>query len=277
MKTKMSLYGRHFYARLPARFFLPAVPRLSLSPSRYRAARASSSSMITALGFDADDTLWHNERIFSASHARLAALLKRYHDPAQIEPALNATERRNLPRYGYGIKSYALSAIETAIELSHGTLPAAEIRAIIALAHEMLDHPVEMLPAVPETIAQLAGTLPLIVITKGDLRDQHRKFTLSRLADHFAAFEVVTEKDPATYAAVLARHRLDPAGFLMVGNSIKSDILPVLAIGGHAAHVPYEIIWELDRTDEIPSGPRFHSLKTLAELPALLARLRDSP
>ncbi len=233
--------------------------------------------MITALGFDADDTLWHNERIFSASHARLAALLKRYHDPAQIEPALNATERRNLPRYGYGIKSYALSAIETAIELSQGTIPAAEIRAIIALAHEMLDHPVEMLPAVPETIAQLAGTLPLIVITKGDLRDQHRKLTLSRLADHFAALEVLTEKDPATYAAVLARHRLDPAGFLMVGNSIKSDILPVLAIGGHAAHVPYEIIWELDRTDEIPSGPRFHPLTTIAELPNLLARLRDSP
>ncbi len=232
--------------------------------------------MITTLGFDADDTLWHNERIFAAAHRKLSTLLSRYHDPALLEDTLNQTERRNLARYGYGIKSYTLSAIETAIDLSQGSLPAEEVRAIIALAHDMLDHPVEILPAVPETVATLATDFPMIVITKGDLRDQSRKFTLSRLAEHFADLEVVTEKDPATYERVLRRHRIAPENFLMIGNSIKSDILPVLAIGGHAAHIPYELTWELDRTDEIPNGPRFHELKTMAELPALLSRLRDS-
>lgn len=229
--------------------------------------------MITTLGFDADDTLWHNENIFSTAHHRLAALLTRYHDAPGIEDALNATERRNLARYGYGIKSYTLSAIETAIELSGGSIPAEEIRAIIALAHEMLDHPVEMLPAVPETIATLARDYPMIVITKGDLRDQSRKFQLSALAPHFIDLEVVSEKDPATYQRVLRRHGIAPENFLMVGNSVKSDILPVLAIGGHGAHVPYHLQWELDRTDEIPAGPRFHALDSMADLPALLNRL----
>ncbi len=233
--------------------------------------------MIETLGFDADDTLWHNETLFVATHAKLCTLLSHYHEAAQVDATLNATERRNLARYGYGIKSFTLSAIETAIELSDGRVSAAEIREIIALAHAMLDHPVETLVGVPETVAALAATgrYRMLVITKGDLRDQTRKVGLSQLDPHFAEIEVVTEKDPATYRRVLARHGVDPAAFLMVGNSIKSDILPVLDLGGHAAHVPYPHTWELDRADREPAGPRFHQLETIADLPSLLDTLNS--
>jgi len=231
--------------------------------------------MITTIGFDADDTLWHNETIFAATHGRLCELLSHYHDAAQVDATLNATEHRNLARYGYGIKSFTLSAIETAIELSAGQISADEIRGIIELAHEMLDHPVEMLEGVPETVATLAahGAYRLLVITKGDLHDQSRKYALSALDPHFADFEVVTEKDPATYRRLLARHRIAPDEFLMVGNSIKSDILPVLDVGAHAAHVPYHLTWVLDRTERVPEGPRFHPLRSMGDLPDLLAQL----
>ncbi len=231
--------------------------------------------MIQTIGFDADDTLWHNETLFVATHARLCELLSHYHEPAQVDDTLNATERRNLARYGYGIKSFTLSAIETAIELSHGQVSATEITEIIALAHHMLDHPVEILDGVPETVAAIAATgrYRMLIITKGDLRDQSRKFSLSRLDPHFTDLEVVTEKDPATYARILRRHDVDPAHFLMVGNSIKSDILPVLDLGAHAAHVPYPHTWILDRADREPAGPRFHQLATIADLPPLLERL----
>jgi putative hydrolase of the HAD superfamily len=229
--------------------------------------------MIKTIGFDADDTLWHNETVFVATHARLCELLSGYHDAEKVDDVLNTTERRNLARYGYGIKSFALSAIETAIELSDAQISAEEIRRIIALAHDMLDHPVDILDGVPETVAALAGDYHLIVITKGDLRDQSRKYQLSALDPHFAELEVVTEKDPATYDRILQRHRIDPAEFLMVGNSIKSDILPVLDIGGHAAHVPYQHTWVLDQTDREPNGPRYHPLNGIAELPDLLRKL----
>lgn len=229
--------------------------------------------MIKAIGFDADDTLWHNETIFVATHARLCELLSVYHDADKVDDTLNTTERRNLERYGYGIKSFTLSAIETAIELSDNQVSAEEIRRIIALAHDMLDHPVELLEGAPETVAALAGEYHLLVITKGDLRDQSRKYDLSKLDPHFADLEVVTEKDPATYERLLRRHRIVPAEFLMVGNSIKSDILPVLDIGGHAAHVPYQHNWVLDQTDREPEGARFHPLESIGELPALLQRL----
>ena len=231
--------------------------------------------MIKTIGFDADDTLWHNETLFVATHGRLCELLSRYHDAAKVDDSLNNTERRNLSRYGYGIKSFTLSAIETAIELSGGNIPASEISEIIALAHHMLDHPVEILDGVPETVAQIAATerYRMLIITKGDLRDQSRKFSLSQLDPHFTDLEVVTEKDPATYARILQRHRIDPAEFLMVGNSIKSDILPVLDLGAHAAHVPYPHTWVLDRADRDPSGPLFHQLESIIGLPTLLESL----
>lgn len=229
--------------------------------------------MVTTIGFDADDTLWHNESIFASTHERLRTLLAGYHDAATVERTLYATELRNLELYGYGIKSFALSAIETAVELSGGQLRADEVMAIIRLTQNMLDHPVEILPQVASTVATLAARHRLLVITKGDLRDQERKIEKSGLAGHFAAIEIVSEKNRLTYERVLRRHQVDPDEFLMVGNSLRSDVLPVLDLGGAAAFVPYPITWRHERVDTIPEHPRFHPLNSIAELPDLVARL----
>jgi putative hydrolase of the HAD superfamily len=225
---------------------------------------------IRVIGLDADDTLWHNETIFERVHERYRELLAQYHDATTVDQALLATERRNLERYGYGIKGFMLSSIETAIELTHGQISAQEIRTIIELGHEMLEHPVELLDGVEETIAALAPTHELLLITKGDLRDQQRKLAKSGLAPHFRGVEIVTEKDEATYAAILQRHGVQPAEFLMVGNSLKSDILPVLSLGGAGAHIPYHLLWPLEHA-AAPNAPgRFFQLESFRGLPALL-------
>jgi putative hydrolase of the HAD superfamily len=226
---------------------------------------------IRVIGLDADDTLWHNEVIFERVHERYRALLSQYHDAATVDRTLLETERRNLELYGYGVKGFTLSSIETAIELSGGRIGSGEILTLLELGREMLAHPVELLDGVRETVATLAQSHELILITKGDLRDQQRKLAKSGLAAHFARIEIVSEKEPSTYDAILRRHKVAPAEFLMVGNSLKSDVLPVLEIGASAAHVPYHLHWALDRIDEIPQAPgRFFELKRLAELPALL-------
>jgi putative hydrolase of the HAD superfamily len=232
--------------------------------------------MITTIGFDADDTLWHNESIFEATHEKYRALLARWHDAATVDRRLFATEMRNLELYGYGIKAHALSCIETAIELSGGDIRAAEIREIIAFAKEMLDHPVELLAGAAETVPQLAQTYQLLLITKGDLRDQERKLAKSGLARHFRHTEIVTEKDAATYTRVLRQCDIPPAQFLMVGNSLKSDILPALDLGAYAALVPYPLLWEAENAiTPLPAAAadRFFRLQTLRELPDLVARL----
>ena len=227
---------------------------------------------IRVIGLDADDTLWHNETIFERVHERYRALLSMHHDAATVDRTLLATELRNLELYGYGVKGFTLSAIETAIELTHGKISAEEIRTLIELGQEMLNHPVELLENVAETIAHLASSHRLLVITKGDLRDQQRKLNKSGLSAHFKAVEIVSEKDAMTYATILQRHQVEPAEFMMVGNSLKSDILPVLEIGAAALHVPYQLTWMLERTDEVPAAPgRFFQLTSLRELPALLS------
>ena len=229
--------------------------------------------MITAIGFDADDTLWHSETIFEDYHRRFQARLARYHDPKTVEQALYATEMRNLDLFGYGVKSFALSAIETAIDITGGSIPAEELRALIQGAKEMLAHPVELLEGAGETVAALATDYRLIVITKGDLRHQERKFQRSGLAAHVPYCDVVSEKDNATYARILARHGIAPENFLMVGNSLRSDILPVLELGGHGVHIPYPLIWAHEKVPAPTDCPRFHELANLRELPPLLARL----
>lgn len=237
---------------------------------------ASASPLV--LGFDADDTLWHNETLFAAAHARFHALLAARHDPVTVERALYATEVRNLPLYGYGAKGFTLSAIETAIELTDGEIAAGELRELISLGRDILAHPVELLATVPEVLTSLATTgRRMILVTKGDLHHQERKIAASGLAGHFLACEVVSEKDEATYARVLARHGVAADRFLMVGNSLKSDIAPVLALGGLAAHVPYPLTWEHEKLAVPPSAPgRFFTLASLGELPALLARLENT-
>lgn len=228
---------------------------------------------LRVIAFDADDTLWHNEVIFERVHARYRELLARYHDAATVDRTLFATEMRNLALYGYGVKGFTLSAIETAIELTGGAISAEEIRTLIHLGRDMLDHPVELLAGVDPTLALLAGRYELWVITKGDLRDQQRKLEKSGLGGRFRAVEIVAEKDDATYAAILRQRGTAPEEFLMVGNSLKSDILPVLALGAAAVHVPYHLTWAHERTAEQPAAPgRFFQIGRLDELPGLLPR-----
>lgn len=228
-----------------------------------------------ALGFDADDTLWHNETLFAAAHAKFHALLATHHDPQTVERALYATELRNLPLYGYGAKGFTLSAIETAITLTEGRVSSKELHELVALGRDILAHPVELLETVPDTLAELAAAgHRMLLITKGDLLHQERKIVESGLALHFLATEVVSEKDDVTYRRVLARYDIAPENFLMVGNSLKSDIAPVLRIGGLAAHVPYHLTWEHELLATPPEAPgRFFTLQTLRELPALVAKL----
>ncbi len=231
---------------------------------------AAFSAPLT-LGFDADDTLWHNEVIFEKVHERYRALLARYHDAATVDRTLFATELRNLQLYGYGVKGFTLSAIETAIQLTAGKISADEIQQLISLGRDMLEHPVDVLDGVAETLAALSGHHRLLVITKGDLRDQERKLARSGLAAHFQHVEILSEKDEGSYAALFRRHAIDPARFLMVGNSLKSDILPVLALGGAGAHIPYHITWAAERVETPPqASSRFFQLKTVRELSAIL-------
>ncbi len=230
------------------------------------------SSRDLTLGFDADDTLWHNETIFEKVHERYRELLAHYHDAATVDRTLFATEMRNLQLYGYGVKGFTLSAIETAIQLTAGKISAAEIQQLISLGRDMLEHPVDILDGVTETLTALSSQHRLLVITKGDLRDQERKLTRSGLAAHFQHVEILSEKDEGSYAALFRRHAIDPKRFLMVGNSLKSDILPVLALGGAGAHVPYHITWAAERVETPPQASnRFFQLKTVRDLPTALA------
>lgn len=225
------------------------------------------------IGFDADDTLWHNETIFERVHERYRELLARYHDAETVDRTLFATEMRNLELYGYGVKGFMLSAIETAIELTDKKLSAEEVRTLIQLGQEMLQHPVELLEGVADVLAAVARDHELLLITKGDLRDQERKLAKSGLAAHFRGVEILSEKNEGTYHAALRRHGILPAEFLMVGNSLKSDILPVLKLGAAAAHVPYPLTWQHERTLELPNAPgRFFELGHLRELLPLLTR-----
>jgi putative hydrolase of the HAD superfamily len=209
--------------------------------------------MIEVIAFDADDTLWHNEVYYARTEAAFARLLAPYGQEEGAADALLQTERANVPNYyGYGIKGFALSMIETAIRVTAGQIQAQEIQTIIDLAKAMLDAPVELLDGVADVIPDMAGRCTLWLITKGDLRDQQIKLTRSGLAEHFAAIEIVPEKSVETYRDLLARHGVAPQKFLMVGNSLRSDILPVLELGGHAVHIPYHITWA---HEQVPVAP----------------------
>lgn len=233
---------------------------------------------VTTIGFDADDTLWHNESIFEEAHRRYCGLLSRWHDAATVEKTLFATEMRNLELFGYGVKSHAISSIETAIALTEGAISADEIRAIVDLAKGMLRHPVELLPGAAEVVPLLAKTHRLLLITKGDLRDQERKLRKSGLEEHFKHVEILSDKNASIYGRVLSRHGIDPAEFLMIGNSLKSDILPVLDLGARAVYVPYRITWQHERAEppeEAHLAERFFQIEKLSELPGLVAGMSD--
>ncbi len=225
---------------------------------------------ITTLGLDADDTLWHNETIFRLTQGRFRALMADVAEPGLLDERLAAVERRNLALYGYGVKGFTLSLIETAMELTGGQPSGRIISDILAAGREMLAHPVEPLPGVETALAELSQSYRLVLITKGDLLHQEQKLAASGLGELFAAVEIVSEKDASTYERVFTRHGTGPTQAAMAGNSIRSDILPALDAGAYAAHIPYPLTWAHEMA-EAPSGePRFAELATIEDLPGWL-------
>jgi putative hydrolase of the HAD superfamily len=234
---------------------------------------SAASTSLTTIGFDADDTLWRHEHYYQLTEARFAALLSEYAAPEAISETLLAAEKRNLAFYGYGIKGFTLSMIETALELTAGRADGHVIAAILAAGREMLRHPVETLPGVRETLSGLAGDYGLILITKGDLFDQERKLAESGLGELFAAVEIVSEKTASTYERIFARHGDGPQRAMMVGNSLKSDIVPAIAAGSWGVHVPHELNWALDRAEAPVAAARFRRVARIGELPGLLGEI----
>lgn len=226
------------------------------------------------IGFDADDTLWHNETLFALTQEKFRALLAPYSDAERIDQQLYATESRNLAHFGYGIKGFTLSMVETAVELTDGRIGGHEIGQIVEWGRMMLSSPVELLPGVEEVVAQLGEAYPLLLITKGDLFDQESKLARSGLGGYFRHVEIVREKDAEVYRSILDKYGVAPHQFLMVGNSVRSDILPVLNIGGKAVHVPYAITWQHEHAT-LPAHEvdGYYHLEALNGLPGLVAQL----
>ncbi|WID95709.1 HAD hydrolase-like protein [Bosea vestrisii] len=227
---------------------------------------------LTTIGFDADDTLWQNEQFFRLTEDRFVALLGEHGEAAEISGKLLEAEKRNLAFYGFGIKGFTLSMIETALEVTRGQVSSAVIGEILAAGREMLTHLVETLPHAQDALAALAGRYRLVLITKGDLFDQERKLAQSGLGDFFDAVEIVSDKSATTYEKLFARHGDGPERALMVGNSLKSDILPALAAGAWAAYVPHDLTWALEHAEE-PAGHQRY--RKLADLGGLTSVLRD--
>ncbi len=232
--------------------------------------------MFDVIAFDADDTLWHNEPLYRGTQRQVIEILERYNDAEGIERRMYETEIRNLEHYGYGIKGFTLSMIETAIELTAGCITGAEIGRIIDLTREMFKAPVELLDGVEETVTTLAAAHDLMLITKGDLFEQEAKIARSGLADHFRRVEIVPVKTRETYETIVVKHGLDPRRFLMIGNSMRSDILPVIEMGGRAVHIPYETTWEHELVpEEQLAGREFARLAHIRELLALVDELKN--
>lgn len=228
---------------------------------------------ITTIGFDADDTLWQNETFFRMTQDRFRALLADHADPDHLSERLLAAEKRNLGHYGFGIKGFVLSMIETAIEVTDRRVPAAIIEELLSAGREMLAHPIELLPHARAAVEAMAATHRVILVTKGDLLDQERKLAQSGLGDFFDAVEIVSDKTPDTYRRIFARHADGPERAAMVGNSLKSDIVPVLEAGGYGIHVPHPLTWSYEHVAAPLGDPRFHEIADLAALPDLVRSL----
>lgn len=232
-----------------------------------------SSRRITTIGFDADDTLWQNESFFRLTQDRFTALLADYADPDHLHDRLLAAERRNLGHYGFGVKGFTLSMIETAIEVTESRVPAAVIADLMAAGREMLEHPIELLPHARTAVAAMARTHRVLLITKGDLLDQERKLAQSGLGDLFHGVEIVSDKTAAAYGRIFARHGNGADRALMVGNSLKSDVIPVIEAGGFGVHIPHGLTWALEHADPPSDHPRFAKLDHLGLLPDLVSNL----
>lgn len=231
---------------------------------------------ISTIGFDADDTLWQNETFFRLTQERFAGLLADFTEPDHLQERLLEAEIRNNGRYGFGVKGFVLSMIETAIEVTSERVPAGVIKELIEAGQELLEHPIHLLPHVEETLGTLAQDHQILLITKGDLLDQERKLAQSRLGAFFDGVEIVSHKNHATYEELLDRNRVAPAAFMMVGNSMKSDILPVLSVGASAVYVPHNLTWELEKAPHPVNNSRFAEITDLSFLRASLGEFNRS-
>ena len=229
--------------------------------------------MIEVIGFDADDTLWHTENIFQDTQQSLVNILERYAPHEEIVEKLYATEKANIGHFGYGIKGFTLSMVETAVQISDGNVTAHDVQKIIDLGKDMLQAPLDVFAHIEEVLADLRRHHRLFMITKGDLLDQRNKIDKSGLAEYFEVLEVVSEKDRGTYKGIFDRERVDIRKVAMVGNSVPSDVLPVLELGGIGIHIPYGVTAEIERHDRDPRSDRFYRLRSARELPALIDRL----
>lgn len=233
--------------------------------------------MIELVALDADDTLWHNEPLYTGCRDQFGALLARYDPDIVLDEQLYRVELRNLAHFGYGVKGFVLSMIETAIELTGGRITAADIGTIIDWGREMLSAPIELLEGVHDAVDALAGDRPVILVTKGDLLHQESKLARSGMGHLFKGIEIVSEKDAAVYRRIMDRYGVAPDRFLMAGNSLRSDVLPVIEAGGHAVHVPYAISWVHERVPaEALADVHFHEIAHLRDLPRLIASLGET-
>ncbi|MEO0767655.1 MAG: HAD family hydrolase [Pseudomonadota bacterium] len=230
-----------------------------------------AAARISTIGFDADDTLWQNEQFFRITQDRFAELLADYVDRDHLHERLLAAERRNLGQYGFGIKGFVLSMIETAIDVTEERVPAAVIRELIAAGQDMLQHPIELLPHARDAVEALAAERTLLLITKGDLLDQERKLAQSGLGDLFDGVEIVSDKTVGTYARIFAAQ--GPGRSMMVGNSLKSYVIPAIESGAWGVFVPHDLTWQLEDAPEPSDEPRYRALPDLGHLEELVAEL----
>lgn len=231
-------------------------------------------SQLTTIGFDADDTLWYHERFFQLTQTEFAALLSDYADIETLEARVLAAEERNLEFYGFGVKGFVLSMIETAVDVTDGRVPGSVIRQLIDLGRDMLSHPIDLLPGVASVIEDVSRSRQVILITKGDLLDQERKLAQSGLGPLFDAVEILSHKTSGAYANIFARHGRGVAHGMMVGNALASDVVPMIEAGGFAVHVPGEHSWEVEHAPE-PQSPRYRKISALTELPGVIASIES--
>ncbi len=226
---------------------------------------------IQIIGFDADDTLWVNETYFRDAEVAFAQLLSPYETINKIDQELFIMEMKNLPIYGYGVKGFVLSMVETAIELSNNSVSAKTMQAILDIGKDMLEKPIELLDDVEIVLKELSKKYRLILATKGDLLDQERKLVKSGLLDYFHHIEVLSDKKEANYSRLLNHLDIKPSEFLMVGNSLKSDVLPLVNLKAHAIHVPFHTTWVHEEvTEKETNGKSYRTLNKLRDLLELL-------
>lgn len=225
---------------------------------------------LKVIAFDADDTLWHTENLFQDIQAELSRILDHYAPHEEVLSRLHATEINNIKLFGYGAKGFTLSMVETAIEISESKITAADIHRIVMLGKGLLDSPLELIDGCEEVLSSLKSKYRLMLITKGDVLDQRNKIENSGLESFFERTEVVQEKDSETYAAFFREHDIDPGTMAMVGNSLRSDILPILALGGAGIHIPYHVTAHFEVVEEQVSHPKYHQLDQLTDLVDLL-------